>query len=158
MVECLLGTGATGVAKEPIATLIREANRFTGFRIAIDIPAGLDCDTGVASEPTFQADLTCTFVAPKIGFGQADGLRVIGELRVVSIGVRRSYWTVFHARRSGTRQCSDKATTHCEFEPQCEALAKHAGWKHQEHRRHRNSRRDHRDQQSPARCAKRLTC
>ncbi len=87
VVECLLGTGASGAPKEPMASMIREANQFTGLRVAIDIPAGLDCDTGTAGEPTFRADLTCTFVAPKIGFALADGPSVVGELAVVPIGV-----------------------------------------------------------------------
>lgn len=50
VIECLLGTGAMGPPAEPMATMIRQANAFDGYRIAIDIPAGLDCDTGNHSE------------------------------------------------------------------------------------------------------------
>ena len=36
--------------------------------LAVDLPSGLDCDTGIPSNPTVRADMTVTFVAEKIGF------------------------------------------------------------------------------------------
>ena len=54
IVDCLLGTGARGALREPFSTAVCQANAAAGVRrIAIDIPTGLDCDTGVAADPTF---------------------------------------------------------------------------------------------------------
>jgi len=87
VVDCLLGTGAFGNPREPIASAIRYANKIRSIRIAIDIPSGLDCDTGTACEPTFVADHTLTFVAPKLGFAFSSAAGVLGKVSVLSIGV-----------------------------------------------------------------------
>lgn len=87
IVDCLLGTGATGDPREPVASAIRYANQLNAFRIAIDLPSGLDCDTGEPAEPTFVADCTLTFVALKIGFSVPAAKPYVGESQVLSIGV-----------------------------------------------------------------------
>jgi NAD(P)H-hydrate epimerase len=87
IVECLLGTGARGAPRGHFADAVRLANQSEATRVAIDIPAGLDCDSGIASQPTFRADHTFTFVAPKVGFDLADGPEFTGEVDCVSIGV-----------------------------------------------------------------------
>ena len=87
VVDCMLGTGAFGNPREPIASAIRHANQLSSIRIAIDIPSGLDCDTGTVGEPTFVADQTLTFVAPKIGFAFSSAEPVLGKVCVLSIGV-----------------------------------------------------------------------
>jgi NAD(P)H-hydrate epimerase len=55
--------------------------------LAVDIPSGLDCDTGAAASATVRADLTCTFVTTKPGFLKPEARAYLGEVRVVSIGV-----------------------------------------------------------------------
>jgi NAD(P)H-hydrate epimerase len=55
--------------------------------IAVDVPSGLDSDTGVAYAPTVRADLTVTLGLPKPGLTKADGPRVAGEVWVADIGV-----------------------------------------------------------------------
>lgn len=87
IVDALLGTGATGQPRSPMSQAISIANEAQATRIAIDIPSGLDATSGVASEPTFQAHHTLTFVAMKPGFTNLDAIRWLGELRVLSIGV-----------------------------------------------------------------------
>ncbi len=57
------------------------------MRIAIDIPTGMDCDTGVAAAATFQADHTITFVAKKIGFEKNNADQMVGVVHEVGIGV-----------------------------------------------------------------------
>ena len=54
--------------------------------MAVDLPSGLDCDTGAANEPTIKATFTATFVAPKIGFAAASARPCLGEVRVFDIG------------------------------------------------------------------------
>jgi NAD(P)H-hydrate epimerase len=57
--------------------------------IAVDVPSGLDGDTGVAYSPCVRADLTVTLGLPKQGLLVADGPRLAGEIWVADIGVPR---------------------------------------------------------------------
>ena len=87
LVDALLGTGAQGAPREPYRTTIEWMNGRPARRLAVDLPSGLDCDTGQPAIPTLQADLTCTFVAPKIGFQAASARCLLGQVHVVSIGL-----------------------------------------------------------------------
>lgn len=89
IVDALLGTGARGAPRSPYDRVIRLANQSSARRVAIDIPSGLDCDTGKAAEPCFQADLTVTFVDTKPGFLLRNGPAHTGLVQVVEIGVPR---------------------------------------------------------------------
>jgi len=87
LVDALLGTGATGEPREPFATAIRWMNAQPARRLAVDLPSGLNCDTGCPAAATVQADLTTTFVAAKPGFLVPQAKPYVGELRVIDIGV-----------------------------------------------------------------------
>ncbi|QDT75279.1 NAD(P)H-hydrate epimerase [Lacipirellula limnantheis] len=87
LVDALLGTGAAGEPREPFATAIRWMNAQPARRLAVDLPSGLDCDTGQPSPATVQSDLTTTFVAAKPGFLLPQAKPYVGELRVIDIGV-----------------------------------------------------------------------
>lgn len=86
IVDAMLGTGASGDPRGRIGDAIRIANACESVRVAIDLPSGLDCDSGQLGNPCFRADLTCTFVAPKLGFAAVGANQVTGAVRVVSIG------------------------------------------------------------------------
>jgi NAD(P)H-hydrate epimerase len=64
-------------------------NRQKARKLAVDLPSGLDCDTGLPAEPTFRADHTCTFVARKIGFGNPAAAAFLGTVHVLDIGAPR---------------------------------------------------------------------
>jgi len=87
LIDAMLGTGASGEPREPYRTAIEWMNRESALRVAIDVPSGLDCDTGQPVGCCVRADMTCTFVAPKIGFAEPSAGEYIGKLHVVSIGV-----------------------------------------------------------------------
>ncbi|TWU49761.1 NAD(P)H-hydrate epimerase [Rubripirellula reticaptiva] len=87
VVDCLLGTGATGSLRGIYAGIVDAANSVETMRFAIDVPTGLDCDTGAASIPTFIADHTITFVASKVGFEIGDASTYVGTVHEVGIGV-----------------------------------------------------------------------
>ncbi|HEX6960332.1 MAG TPA: NAD(P)H-hydrate epimerase [Lacipirellula sp.] len=87
LVDAMLGTGATGEPREPLATAIHWMNGHPGRRLAVDLPSGLDCDTGAAASATICADVTCTFVALKAGYLQPQARPHLGDVHVVSIGV-----------------------------------------------------------------------
>lgn len=86
IVDALLGTGAVGNPREPYASLIRAANAMAARRMAIDLPSGLDCDTGEPADPTFRADVTCTMVAPKLGFANPAAVGYVGHVCCIDIG------------------------------------------------------------------------
>ena len=86
VVDALLGTGAKGPPREPIAGAIRRMNRVSKKVLAVDLPSGLDADTGVPADPTVRATLTCTFFANKIGLSKASAEPFVGEIDVCDIG------------------------------------------------------------------------
>ena len=68
VVDALFGTGLTGPVRAPLDRVI-DAINLSGKRIlAVDIPSGLDCDTGEPLGATIRAEHTVTFVAQKLGF------------------------------------------------------------------------------------------
>src|SRR6185436_428101 len=58
IVDALLGTGSTGDPRPPLHQVIGHLNRHSARKLAVDIPSGLDCDTGEAAAATFRADHT----------------------------------------------------------------------------------------------------
>jgi len=89
IVDALLGTGARGEPRPPFDQVIRRANEAPVKRMAVDLPSGLDCDTGQAAQHTFLADHTCTFVAAKTGFAAEAAKKFIGLVHVLDIGAPR---------------------------------------------------------------------
>ncbi len=89
IVDALLGTGASGPPQPLFAAAIRQMNGSAAKRLAVDLPSGLDCDTGEPAEPTFQAHHTCTFVAPKKGFANPSAAPILGQVHVIDIGAPR---------------------------------------------------------------------
>ena len=59
----------------------------TPFIVAVDVPSGLDCNTGEVDPVTLPADLTVTFAAPKRGQFRFPGAEMIGNLIVADIGI-----------------------------------------------------------------------
>src|SRR5207249_245677 len=68
IVDALLGTGATGEPRPPYDQAIARINAAGKPVLAVDLPSGLDCDTGQPARQTIRATHTCTFVAAKPGF------------------------------------------------------------------------------------------
>lgn len=89
IVDALLGTGASGEPRFPLDEAIRAINRSVATRLAIDLPSGLDCDTGQPAATTVIAHHTCTFVAEKVGFAASTAAPFLGQVHVVDIGVPR---------------------------------------------------------------------
>ena len=87
IVDALLGTGVRGEPREPFNRTINVMNQHQSRRIALDIPSGLDGDTGQPSSTTIRADITCSFVAAKPGLLSVEAQPYVGELQIVDIGV-----------------------------------------------------------------------
>ncbi len=88
IVDALLGTGATGSPRSPLDGVIRMVNASGAPIFALDVPSGLDCDTGEPADPTIRARHTCTFAALKPGLIVPAAAEFVGQVHVADIGVR----------------------------------------------------------------------
>src|SRR4029453_16357975 len=89
IVDALFGIGLNRPLSSPINHLIEEVNKCGDSIIAVDLPSGLDCDTGEPLGPTFRATHTATFVAAKKGFLNPKSKEWTGEVHVIDIGAPR---------------------------------------------------------------------
>jgi NAD(P)H-hydrate epimerase len=87
IVDALFGTGLAGPVRTPWDQIIDSMNARAARVFAIDIPSGLDCDTGRPMRPTVKARDTATFVAPKAGFQNTAAAEWLGRVHVVDIGI-----------------------------------------------------------------------
>jgi NAD(P)H-hydrate epimerase len=87
IIDALGGTGIEGPLRGDLAKIVEQVNASRRPIVAVDIPTGLDCDTGTASEPTIRANITVTFVAVKVGFDSPGAKAYTGEVVVADIGV-----------------------------------------------------------------------
>ena len=106
IVDALLGTGFSGQVRAPLDAVITAINAVratcaadpgaAGARaghpviVAIDLPSGLDADTGRPANAAVRADLTITMVARKAGFDQPGAADYTGRVVVVDIGAPRA--------------------------------------------------------------------
>jgi len=89
VIDALLGTGAKGSLRPPILQLVERINETDAFRVAVDVPTGIDADTGTVSGEAVKANLTITFHRSKKGLGKAK--KYVGELLVKSIGLPKEF-------------------------------------------------------------------
>ncbi len=86
-VDALFGTGLQGAVRPPFDRVIAALNASPARIFAVDIPSGLNGDTGEPLGPTIRAHHTATFVAPKIGFANPAAAAWLGYVHVIDIGV-----------------------------------------------------------------------
>jgi NAD(P)H-hydrate epimerase len=89
IVDALFGTGLTGAVRPPFDRVIAAINASGRPVLAVDIPSGLDCDTGQTMGATVRAQHTVTFVAMKKGFAEPAAKEWLGQVHVVDIGAPR---------------------------------------------------------------------
>jgi NAD(P)H-hydrate epimerase len=87
-IDALLGTGATSPPRDRIKQAIEIVNTAPHI-LAIDLPSGLDADTGLPLGECVKATKTVTFVAEKIGFANPVSKQYTGEIIVGDIGCPR---------------------------------------------------------------------
>ncbi len=88
IIDAIFGIGLCRALSSDIINLIESLNRQNAVRIAIDIPSGIDCDTGLALGAAFKADLTITFISPKPCFYLPCNDDYFGKVEVADIGVK----------------------------------------------------------------------
>ncbi|MDR0782122.1 MAG: NAD(P)H-hydrate epimerase [Pseudomonadales bacterium] len=86
-VDALLGTGLTGEVRSPYRTAIDAINASGLPVLAVDLPSGLDSDTGEIRGHCVNADLTVTFIGRKHGLVRGEGPRQCGELVFAALDV-----------------------------------------------------------------------
>ena len=75
--------------RSPLDAVIDQLNRHRAERLAVDLPSGLDCDTGEPAGYTFRAEVTCTFVAVKPELAVPSSADYVGRFHLVDVGVPR---------------------------------------------------------------------
>jgi hydroxyethylthiazole kinase-like uncharacterized protein yjeF len=86
VVDAILGTGIKGNLREPVSSAVDIINNSNGIVIAVDIPTGLDPQTGRADHKAVEADFTITFHKQKNGIKNGDK-RYVGTTNVCDIGI-----------------------------------------------------------------------
>jgi NAD(P)H-hydrate epimerase len=89
IVDALLGTGTQGQLREPIHSAIQLINGAGRRVFALDLPSGMDCDSGQSPQGSVRALCTATFVARKPGFDAPKAADLTGAVHVIDIGVPR---------------------------------------------------------------------
>jgi NAD(P)H-hydrate epimerase len=92
IVDSLLGTGLdtmTSTIKSPMKEVIQLINELEVPVISLDVPSGLDCNTGALAGIAVHADCTVTFGLAKVGLFRSMGPQVSGEIEVVDISLPR---------------------------------------------------------------------
>ncbi len=93
VVDCLLGTGATGVPRAAVAEAIRLVRSARLPVIACDVPSGVDASTGAVADPQLavRANATVTFAAAKPGLWIHPGKGCAGTVHVVDLGLEEDF-------------------------------------------------------------------
>jgi ADP-dependent NAD(P)H-hydrate dehydratase / NAD(P)H-hydrate epimerase len=89
ILDGLLGTGVSGPPRGPLAAAIEFINQQSSRTLvfSIDVPSGLNADTGEAPGPVVKADFTMTMGLPKTGLVLKQAARYVGVLDVLDIGI-----------------------------------------------------------------------
>jgi len=92
--DALLGSGIQGELREPYRSIVNKLNNFNAIKIAIDIPSGVDADSGF-SELAFKSDYTITLGQLKKGLFIGDGYVYSGEVEKGGIGIPDSLYDTY---------------------------------------------------------------
>ncbi|MHC4714459.1 MAG: NAD(P)H-hydrate epimerase [Planctomycetota bacterium] len=92
LVDALLGTGLSGGLRPPYSAVIAALNDSRKPVLAIDIPSGLDGDTGEVATAAVAATKTATFALPKFGLYRGQGPGLAGEIVLVDIEMPRAVY------------------------------------------------------------------
>ena len=89
LVDAIFGTGLSAAPRDPFRRLANAVNSCGAKVLAVDVPSGLDCDTGDPFDVCIRAFMTVTFVAEKIGFNNPIARGFLGSCYVGDIGCPR---------------------------------------------------------------------
>ena len=98
IVDAILGTGLSTAVSGPYEQVIQTINASGRAVLAVDIPSGLNADTGIVLGAAVRADVTVTFGLPKIGLYIGQGVDHAGSTHVVDIGIPASLVELVESR------------------------------------------------------------
>ena len=87
VVDAILGTGSEGAPRFPIGEIIKRVNMSHKTVFSVDIPSGLDGNSGKPAVQTIRAEITCTLAAFKKGFSDPQASAYTGKIILGDIGV-----------------------------------------------------------------------
>jgi NAD(P)H-hydrate epimerase len=87
IIDAVLGTGIRGALREPHSTAVELMNAAPAPKVAVDVPSGLDPDTGEVRDKAVKAAVTVTFHKAKRGLLSPGAVKYVGELVVEPIGI-----------------------------------------------------------------------
>jgi len=91
LIDAMLGSGFTGDLKEPYSLIIKAVNKINKSKCAIDVPTGLNANTGYGNT-IFNSDLTITLGNFKKGLFISNGYEYCGEVLMHEIGVGSDFF------------------------------------------------------------------
>ena len=97
VVDALAGIGMSGAARESFVELIRMINTSPVPVLSLDVPSGVDADTGSVIGDAVQATTTVTFIAHKPGLLTGPALNHVGQLMLADLGAPASVFESCHA-------------------------------------------------------------
>jgi NAD(P)H-hydrate epimerase len=96
VVDALFGVGLQGNVRSPFDRVIAAINASPAQVLAVDIPSGLDADTGQPLGCAVRAHHTATVVAHKIGFARPEASEFLGRIHCISMGAPRRLLEAFN--------------------------------------------------------------
>lgn len=87
IVDALFGFNLHGPPTGAASALIQAANAHPAYKLAVDVPSGLNASDGTAYDPCFRADATLTLALPKIGLLTSEASEWVGQLALADIGI-----------------------------------------------------------------------
>ncbi|NNE69830.1 MAG: NAD(P)H-hydrate dehydratase [Rhodothermales bacterium] len=106
LIDALLGTGQRDAPRGAIAEVLNGTEDWPGYRVSLDIPTGLNTDTGAAPGAVFRSDFTIAIAALKLGHLLGVGPDICGEVATVGIGIPASVLET-HALEDGAHLVDD---------------------------------------------------
>lgn len=95
IIDGIFGTGLNRDLKPMYVELINIINNYGNHKASIDIPSGLDCDTGKIYKSAVHADTTYTIENMKLGFLSYNALQYIGNVKIIKIGIPQKVKDMF---------------------------------------------------------------
>lgn len=89
VVDALFGTGVQLPLSNFLYDIIKYVNEASSYVISIDMPSGVEGDTGFTKGNAINANLTLAIALPKLGYYIADGAKLVGEIEVLDVGFPR---------------------------------------------------------------------
>ncbi|MGE4133086.1 MAG: NAD(P)H-hydrate dehydratase [Bdellovibrionales bacterium] len=86
IVDAVFGIGFSRAMEEPFSSVVEAMNAAAAPKVSLDLPTGLNCDTGRVEGVAVRAGMTVTFGLAKPGFFVSEGPQYVGKLRILPIG------------------------------------------------------------------------